>query len=142
MKICAKCKLNKPITEFAKRSKSKDGKQSWCKICNNTNRMLWYNDNTEEWNSKRRDRKNSIRAAVNELKNQPCADCNQKFDPVCMDFDHIKNNKIASVSTLVQQGKSLKEILKEIAKCEIVCANCHRIRTKNRLSRVVQRQDR
>lgn len=66
---------------------------------------------------------------VNQIKNKPCADCQDWFEPYQMDFDHITDNKVRNVSQMVAMGYSLGKILAEIAKCEVVCANCHRKRT-------------
>ena len=64
--------------------------------------------------------------------NQPCMDCGNTFPPECMDFDHRPGTqKISSISKLGKRT-SWKKIEAEIAKCDIVCANCHRIRTKAR----------
>jgi len=68
---------------------------------------------------------------INKLKARPCMDCGHKFPPVCMDFDHVKGNKVIKISTYRAHYK-WKTLLKEIAKCELVCANCHRIRTQKR----------
>lgn len=46
-----------------------------------------------------------------------------------MDFDHIKGTKIGALSRMAGDGKPLASILAEIAKCDVVCANCHRLRT-------------
>jgi len=59
-------------------------------------------------------------------------DCGGRFHPVAMDFDHVQE-KTLSVGTLVSAGFSEKRIEEEISKCELVCANCHRIRTYKRL---------
>lgn len=63
------------------------------------------------------------------LKDAPCFDCWGTFDPVCMDFDHrpgtIKSFGIGSSGF----KKTREEVLAEIAKCDIVCANCHRLRS-------------
>lgn len=69
---------------------------------------------------------------VNGLKNKPCKDCQGWFEPYQMDFDHISDNKACNVSQMVAMGYSLEKILVEIAKCELVCANCHRKRTSLR----------
>lgn len=71
------------------------------------------------------ERVNTLKATI------PCKDCGQKFPPVCMDFDHLRD-KFKQVSTLVYSGVDWEVIADEIAKCEIVCANCHRIRTQLR----------
>lgn len=75
-----------------------------------------------------------FKAEVNELKSQPCTDCRQIFDPECMDFDHLDGaEKSFNVSSGVTRAyHSWEAILIEIAKCELVCANCHRLRTKIR----------
>lgn len=72
---------------------------------------------------------------INSLKNLPCIDCGGVFPPYVMDFDHIED-KTASISSLVHSGVSISRIQKELEKCELVCANCHRIRTYNRLKHV------
>lgn len=50
-----------------------------------------------------------------------------------MDFDHL-GDKFKNVSAMIQEGFGIKKILAEAAKCEVVCANCHRLRTWSRLS--------
>lgn len=65
----------------------------------------------------------------------PCMDCNKKFPYYVMDFDHVTNDKSFEIST--NSGKSLENIKKEIEKCEIVCSNCHRIRTHKRRNNIV-----
>lgn len=68
-------------------------------------------------------------AMVDALKDQPCVDCGGRFPPVCMDFDHVRGTKIESVGRLVVRAVSKARVLAEIAKCELRCANCHRIKT-------------
>jgi hypothetical protein len=67
------------------------------------------------------------------LKDKPCADCGQKFPPYAMDFDHVDENKLENVSRIASRHGSLKAMEAEAAKCEVVCAVCHRIRTFTRL---------
>ncbi len=50
-----------------------------------------------------------------------------------MDFDHVRGIKIKDVAKLVASAVSLKLISDEIAKCNLVCSNCHRIRSHNRI---------
>lgn len=69
------------------------------------------------------------RAVVEERKTAPCADCGGKFPSVCMDFDHVRGEKKAGVSQMVAQSWSMEVLLEELAKCDLVCSNCHRIRT-------------
>ena len=58
----------------------------------------------------------------------PCVDCGINYPYYVMDFDHVRGQKHANVMELVSK-LSKKKIDEEIAKCEIVCSNCHRIRT-------------
>lgn len=61
-----------------------------------------------------------------------CADCGYNQSPYALQFDHIGNDKKESVSNLIRSDYSWDTIMKEIDKCEVVCANCHAIRTQNR----------
>lgn len=71
---------------------------------------------------------------VDDLKRgRPCVDCGGTFDPVAMDFDHLDGaSKSSGISQMVRGGWSMERVLTEIAKCELVCANCHRVRTRDR----------
>ena len=65
---------------------------------------------------------------INSLKKEPCMDCGRAFPTACMDFDHRDpSKKILPVSRMV--GYSLAKIRQEIKKCDLVCSNCHRMRT-------------
>ena len=71
-----------------------------------------------------------LRARVDALKDGPCYDCDGTFPTVCMDFDHRDpNEKLFGVSDGVNGKMNWEKILAEIDKCDLVCANCHRIRT-------------
>ncbi len=78
----------------------------------------------------------SIRLSVIELKKSPCSDCKKNFPHYVMDFDHTgEHPKIRNISRMVSCGVALKKIFAEIKKCDLVCSNCHRIRTHERLSK-------
>lgn len=63
------------------------------------------------------------------LARHPCADCGEK-DFRVLEFHHIDpKNKSYSVARLFSRNASLKRIKEEIEKCEVLCANCHKIRT-------------
>lgn len=66
------------------------------------------------------------------LSEQPCVDCGED-DLVVLDFDHLPEfKKTAGISKMVRNGVGLKKLMDEVAKCEVVCANCHRRRTARR----------
>lgn len=77
-------------------------------------------------------KRDGLQALVNELKSKPCSDCGGTFDPICMDFDHRPNEKkVGSIASIVA-SRNEPRLRAEIAKCDLVCANCHRLRTKRR----------
>lgn len=140
LKRCYICEERKSVNDFGKHRSRKDGLQASCKSCRNFKMKAWYDDNRETHiarvvlvNEKQR---KEVYSCLRYLKSQPCTDCNKSFDPVCMDFDHVTDDKSFEISEGVRRRKSLTAILNEIKKCELVCANCHRIRTKNRLNGV------
>lgn len=61
-----------------------------------------------------------------------CKDCGYNTSPYALQFDHIGDDKKDSVSNLIRSDYSWSTIKTEISKCEIVCANCHAVRTKAR----------
>jgi len=63
------------------------------------------------------------------LRNSECLDCGTR-DVVVLEFDHREpQDKRHDISNLVMRAYSWSSISKEIAKCDVVCANCHRTRT-------------
>jgi len=69
---------------------------------------------------------------VNYLKSVPCADCKLKYPPYVMDLDHVRGKKLVPISFMVSKPTSTKLLKLELKKCDVVCANCHRIRTFKR----------
>ena len=66
---------------------------------------------------------------VASLKTGPCMDCGGTFPSVCMHFDHRPGEeKVLNIAALARHNNK-KAILEEIAKCDLICANCHAIRT-------------
>jgi hypothetical protein len=74
-----------------------------------------------------------IRAWIRELKeNNPCVDCGKKYLACVMDLDHVVGEKLLSIGQMMGQRVSDEDVLTEVQKCELVCSNCHRIRTWKR----------
>ena len=95
----------------------------------------YYERNRELYFLKNKRKKEQLRAIAQERKAQPCADCGESFPYYVMDFDHREGEvKIAHVSRLVSM-MNLPQLLDEMDKCDVVWANCHRIRTFNREQR-------
>lgn len=96
----------------------------------------WYHANKAKVIAKKNRKKARLRALVQARKQVPCADCGVAYPFYVMDFDHVSGDKVMMISDLVIRGATLK-LLRELEKCEVVCANCHRIRTWTRLQEVV-----
>jgi predicted nucleic acid-binding Zn-ribbon protein len=99
-------------------------------------RKEWYrNKSTDEiWKDKINNQYNKRRQLIQEFigeykLSKGCADCGYNKHHVALDFDHVDGEKELNVCN----AKSIKQAKKEIEKCEVVCSNCHRIRTYNRL---------
>ena len=67
-----------------------------------------------------------------EKADKPCKDCGGMFPPYVMDFDHVRGTKFSDISTLMSKGVREDLLRREMNKCELVCANCHRIRSYKR----------
>lgn len=67
------------------------------------------------------------------LKTHPCVDCGET-DPIILEFDHVgeAGTKEFNISDAARAGYGIAKIKKEIAKCEVRCANCHRKKTYER----------
>lgn len=148
-KICNKCQIEKDILDFSKNRKV-------CRQCRNLYFQELYLKNLEsnrDYNKEyrknhpeyfrnyelkykserfkqRKERISSNTIFINKLKDKPCLDCGKVLPPQAMEFDHIEDKKYTIAN--VKQSLSKNNILKEIEKCELVCSNCHRIRTLSR----------
>lgn len=115
-KGCAKCLTGKHEENF---TLLKTGKRhSYCRKClRDVNRG--YGQERGELTQ---------RKAVRDLKDdQPCSDCGFKFRYWQMDFDHVRGKKIGNLNRL-SNGRT-DVAIQETKKCDLVCANCHRLRT-------------
>lgn len=92
-------------------------------------RKEWYENNKDRHRAGVKLSKLRRQSVVNEAKAKPCTDCGVTYPYYVMEFDHLDpSQKTQGVNFLMKAG-SLQAILEEIAKCEVVCANCHRERT-------------
>ena len=135
IKRCGTCGLEKESGEFSRRG---DKLQSKCKSCQRVYGRLYYLNNKARFieknrHNKRRQRKR-LRAILEEVKQHPCQDCGGVFHPWVMEFDHRDGSaKEAAVADLASKGCPDVRLLAEISKCDVVCANCHRMRTYRRM---------
>lgn len=129
MKTCPKCKSEKPDDCFYRSALKKDGLSRICKECQRLYIKEHYTNNKRYYKNKAKNHGKLMRQLVLQHKNKPCLDCGISYPYYVMDFDHVRGEKRFNLSEIINGTQSKKAILEEIAKCEVVCANCHRIRT-------------
>lgn len=101
----------------------------------------WYARHRDEQISRVRKRSQHLREEVQKYKsNTPCVDCRTVYPHYVMDFDHVRGEKLANVADITNTNHSRKKVWDEIAKCDLVCANCHRVRTHVRREQKKQQQ--
>jgi len=150
-KVCPCCKEEKQISLF----KMKKGRPTYCRYCWNHYKKsgrkvkgLYTRDPITKKTDLSEEHKKEVKRLANKkhnklkrekieaylgeiFQNSACHDCGIK-NVIVFQFDHREPaKKMYDISKLVGSGASLKRIQEEIAKCDIVCANCHFIRTAN-----------
>lgn len=94
----------------------------------------YYRDHKSEINARvvaiNKRRRHERYAEIAKLKSAPCTDCGKTYAPCVMDFDHRDpSTKVDDVSSMVKRMVAWETVLAEIAKCDLVCVCCHRLRT-------------
>ena len=123
-KTCRGCQETKPLDGFYKNPNVSDGYLNWCKPCI-----------VQRYAAGRSARQRKLLDYIQAIKlERGCTDCGYREHPAALEFDHlpgfVKEHRVATMAG----GSTKAKIDAEIAKCEVVCANCHRIRTANRLA--------
>lgn len=137
MKKCCTCQNLKPLSDFNRNRAKTDGLQNFCRECSHKRFQAYYQVNRDKQRktvterNRRVARENQVRL-VEYLQQHPCVDCGED-DVVVLDLDHVREDKHGAVSMMAGQGYSWSRIEKEIAKCDVRCANCHRRRTARQL---------
>jgi hypothetical protein len=125
---CGRCGHHLPIECF---NRLRDGLQWWCRSCFAAYFRERGDTHRRQSKAAKLARQRALRAHVlDHLRHHPCVDCGQA-DPVVLEFDHV-DGKTAGISVLVSQTATCRAIDAEIARCEVVCVNCHRRRTATR----------
>ncbi len=131
MKICCICKQEKDLDDFNKHSGRKDGHQSHCRVCDNLSNQENHQKNKERDRKRNQFKRLRNRKLLKKLKDEPCTDCGIKYASYIMQFDHVRGIKKCDMARIVASG-SIKSIMEEREKCDLVCANCHAERTHKR----------
>lgn len=135
---CSRCRHFKSLCEFSPSSRGRLG--NFCRACHadyQAERRADPRKRRAAYDATNRYRervKGDLQVRVDRIKvERGCVDCGYDTHAVALDFDHLPGfDKAANVSQLVNRCASWERIRIEISKCEVVCANCHRVRTKLR----------
>lgn len=129
MKKCCRCKEVKDVCEFTKNASQQDGLSAECKGCKAEYNRKYYQEHKEQSRLRDKRRIQRLRDYVLEvLQSRPCADCGED-NILVLEFDHISDKKYNIGDMICHPSTSLIKLEQEIAKCEIRCANCHRVKT-------------
>lgn len=122
----------KAVGEFNRSSRNRGGRHGYCRECQKAH----YRENAVRHRANVRRtsllRLIEIRSVVVAAMAQGCVDCGFS-DIRALDFDHVRGDKVDSVSAMIRQGRANPAVIEEIAKCEVRCKNCHAIATVERL---------
>jgi hypothetical protein len=104
---------------FKDSKKAKEYKRKW--------NAEFYKRNAKAEYKRVKARRDELRAWLNEYKaTLSCEKCGESH-PACLDFHHKDSKtKDFSLGVIRGQGYGKERLLKEIKKCMVICANCHR----------------
>jgi hypothetical protein len=128
---CSRCKEEKPTEDFAWRRRAKGQRDTYRRPCRSAYHREHYQANKQRYiDAAARRRKAQLQERFIFLmayfRNHPCVDCGEN-DPIVLEFDHLQDKKFAISAGI--RNRNWADVLDEIAKFEVVCANCHRRRT-------------
>jgi hypothetical protein len=131
---CSRCGELQPVSTFAWHRRDRGQRDTYCRGCRAVYKREHYLANRERYIAAATRRKETliaerVRFLVEFLRERPCIDCGES-DPVVLEFDHLADKEFAISAGL--RGRKWEDVLREIDKCEVVCANCHRRRTAHR----------
>ena len=119
--------------------RSRTGQFSYCRDCRREYDRRYYAERGKTARLARmRVWRSAARAWMDDLKvGRPCADCGGTFPVYVMHWDHLPGHlKVGEISAMVG-NRSREIVLDELKKCELVCANCHVMRTVVRARRKI-----
>lgn len=129
MKQCSKCKLFKTLDNFARNVSQGDGLQNYCRRCSSVRMREYYKKNAPRMraqiSARRRPRLAEHREYVRLYKAaRGCNACGER-EPVVLDLHHHQQDKEFTVAAMLGHV-SMKRLAAEMAKCIVLCSNCHR----------------
>ncbi len=136
-KICPGCGEERDVEkDFRWKYKDRGIRQRWCKYCQAEANKTHYQNNKQDYLDRAHTRNARVNAENRQrlyayLSEHPCVDCGET-DVRVLEFDHVRGNKSADIARLLNNAVSWPTIEAEITKCEVRCANCHRLKTLER----------
>ena len=130
---CQKCRVEKPLDQYHRANGKALGHAYVCKAC-----RAAYSRTPKE-----RERARAVNAARYQqarevfytLKDRPCMDCGGRFPHYVMEFDHPNRKiKTGNISQMAMAGMT-QRLLDELARTDLVCSNCHKVRTRKQFER-------
>ncbi len=129
-KFCPKCNQVLGLDQFSLKGKTYCHK---CKGCQRLYSKQHYQSNRSKHIEKVIKYKEKVKSFIRQYKTEhPCTDCGKHYHFCIMDFDHLDSTK-KSFNIGNTEHHTFPQVLEEIKKCELVCSNCHRFRTWNRI---------
>jgi len=130
MKTCSSCKINQSKTEYHRHLKYKDNLFPMCKSCRKVRVAAYQKKNKETIKNYKNKYNSDYTKWARSFKEGPCTDCKEQFHPAAMQWDHLPGKeKVIDLARVMTK----KQFLEEVKKCELVCANCHSVRTYKRM---------
>lgn len=147
-KPCVRCGEEKSLSDFypARGTRTRrDGLQSYCKICAREGADEWRRNNLERsrawqrqnrakdpdkhrrWDNERYANSPAVRLTL-EAREVPCVDCGIQLPPAVMELDHVRGEKSFGFGGAGARDRDPDLVRAEIAKCDVRCPNCHRLR--------------
>lgn len=138
MRKCTVCKKTKTEAEYFYKNIKANKLHSQCKACYQAKRREFWKEHYHRYGDKYRERaikrnkeqRDILKARMIEyLSDKSCVKCGMN-DPRVLEFDHIDpETKVIDISKAFKNTMKWEDILLEIEKCQLLCANCHKIKT-------------
>jgi hypothetical protein len=134
LRRCSRCGEFKDSEEFSWRNVVRGRRDTYCRPCRAAYKQEHYAKNRSRYianaaarNARELRRRTQYLLAF--LGEHPCVDCGET-DPIVLEFDHLDTKRF-NISTGIRD-RAWADVLAEMEKCEVVCANCHRRRSARR----------
>ena len=127
-KICTKCKVEKPISEFRWKNKAKGMMHSQCKECQKAQEKVHYQESKERQISVKETAQFQKSRNIQLVENARAAGCRKcgETRSYVLDFHHRNSWDKEDVISHMIKSSSAENLIIEISKCDVLCANCHR----------------